>query len=95
MINKHPNAIGKRLESSLSNYDNVLIIGDCNSEITKSSMHEFWSLYNLNSFCNERTCYKNPEKLFMDFIFYLQAPQDPSKIPEQLKLVRLTSIDVQ
>ena len=28
------------------------------------------------------------------FIFYLQAPQDPSGIPEQMKLAYLTSSDL-
>ena len=94
MINEHLSATGKSLDSYLSNCEKILII-DFNSEITESSMHEICNLYNLNSLCNEPTCYKNPEKPSCILIFNLQAPQDPSKIPEQLKLAYLSSTDLQ
>ena len=60
MINEHLNKFGKGLDSCLSHYDNILIIDGLNSEIIESSMHEFFSLYNLNNLYNEPTCYKNP-----------------------------------
>ena len=61
-INKFTHDIGKVLDSFIDNYDNFLIAGDWNSEITESSMHEFCSSYNLHSLCHKSTCYKNPEK---------------------------------
>ena len=33
-----------------------------NSEPTESSMHEFCTIYNLNSLYHKSTCYKNPKK---------------------------------
>ena len=63
MINEHLNQIGKVLDSYLSNYDNILIIGDFNSGVTESSMHEFYSISDRNSLYKESTCYKNSEKL--------------------------------
>ena len=47
IINEHLNEIGQGLHSYLTNYDNILIIVDFNSEITESSMHEFCNNYNL------------------------------------------------
>ena len=41
LINKFTYEICKVLDSRIGNYDNFLIIGDFNSEITESSMHEF------------------------------------------------------
>ena len=60
MINEHLNKFVKGLDSCLSHYDNILIIDGLNSEIIESSMHEFFSLYNLNNLYNEPICYKNP-----------------------------------
>ena len=39
LINKFTHDIGKVLDSFIGNYDNFLIAGGLNSEITKSSMH--------------------------------------------------------
>ena len=55
MINKHLYETDKRLDSYLSNHDNILVIGGFNSEITESSMPEVCSFHNLNSLCSEPT----------------------------------------
>ena len=62
LINKFTYDIGKVLGSFVGNYDNFLIIGDLNPEITENSMHEFCNSYNLHSLCHKSTCYKKPEK---------------------------------
>ena len=62
VVNKFTHDIGKVLDSFIGNYDNFLLVGDLNSEITESSMYEFCSRYNLHSLCHKSTCYKNPEK---------------------------------
>ena len=62
MINKITHDIGKVLISYIGHYAIFLILGDLNSEITESSMHEFCNSYNLNSLCHKSTSYKNPEK---------------------------------
>ena len=38
-------------------YDNFLILGDFNSEMSEDAMRDFSETYNL---INERTCFKNP-----------------------------------
>ena len=60
LINKFTYDIGQVLDSFIDNYDNFLIVGDLNSKITESSMHEFCNNYNLHSY--KCTCYKNQEK---------------------------------
>ena len=42
----------------MSNYDNSLIVGYLNSEVTESSMHEFCNGYNLHSLCHKSNCYQ-------------------------------------
>ena len=44
LVNKFTYDIGKVLDSYMGNYDNFLIVGDLNSEITESAMHEFCKL---------------------------------------------------
>ena len=60
MINKFTYDIGKVLNSSVGNYENFLIIGVMDSEVTQTSLHEFCNSYNLHS-CHKSTCDKNPE----------------------------------
>ena len=44
LINKFTHDIGKVLDSFIGNYDNFLIVGDLNSEIAESSIHDFCKL---------------------------------------------------
>ena len=62
LINKFTYDVGKVLNSFIGNYDHFLIVGDLNSEIIESSLHEFYNGYNLHSLCQKSTYYKNPEK---------------------------------
>ena len=41
-------------------YDNLLILGDLNSEIHETVMSEFCDIYNLQNLITQPTCYKNP-----------------------------------
>ena len=41
-------------------YDNFLLLGDFNSEMTEYAMKEFSDTYNLSSLIKEPTCFKNP-----------------------------------
>ena len=44
----------------LSHYDNFLLIGDFNSEMSEPSMKEFCEIYNLKNLIRQPTCFKNP-----------------------------------
>ena len=53
--------ISKGLDELNSKYNNILIIGDLNSEMSEPSLDEFCQTYNLVSIVNKPTCFKNPE----------------------------------
>ena len=52
--------ISKSLDTLISKYDNLLIIGDFNSEISEEAMNDFSQMYNLKNLIKEPTCFKNP-----------------------------------
>ena len=47
------------IDKYICNYDNMLLIGDFNSEMFEKDMNEFCDLYNLKNLIREPTCYKN------------------------------------
>ena len=51
--------VNKQLDNLLPTYENMLILGDLNSPISKNEMRNFSELYNLKNLTNELTCYKN------------------------------------
>ena len=75
LINKFTHDIGKVLDSFIGNYDNFLIVGDLNSEITESSMHDFCNSYNLHSLLHKSACYKNPDKPSCIDLFLKNSPK--------------------
>ena len=48
------------LDKYLKTYDNILIMGDLNSEFKEGPIKLFCESYNLKSLINTPTCYKNP-----------------------------------
>ena len=61
MISTHLATLSKIVEHYAPMYDNFIILGDFNSEITEGAMLEFCKLFNLYSLVKEPTCYKNPD----------------------------------
>ena len=51
--------LSKILDFYLPIYDNIILMGDFNSEVTEPSMSEFCNIYNLRNLVKEPTCYKN------------------------------------
>ena len=47
------------LDEHLCNYDNMLLVGDFNSEMCEKDMNEFCDLYNLKCLIKEPTCFKS------------------------------------
>ena len=58
-IKQHLPNISKGLDELNSKYDNILIIGDLNSEMSEPSLDEFCQTYNLVSILNKPTRFKN------------------------------------
>ena len=52
-------SLSKYLDTYLPDYDNVILLGDFNSQPTENDMNEFCNLYNLTNLVLEPTCYKN------------------------------------
>ena len=52
--------LGPVLDHYMSQFDNILLLGDFNSEPSELCMSEFCQLYNLKNLITEPTCFKNP-----------------------------------
>ena len=61
MIDKHLNAIGRQFDSLCEKYENIILLGDFNSELTEDSMQDFCNIYNLKCLVKEPACFKNPD----------------------------------
>ena len=51
--------IGKSLDTFIGNYDNLLFLGDFNSEVTETDMKDFCETYNVKNLITEPTCFKS------------------------------------
>ena len=54
--------LSKSLDHYTQFYDNILILGDFNSEMTEEQMMEFSDIYNLKDLVKAPTCFKNYNK---------------------------------
>ena len=52
--------MGKTIDSLSSRYENFLLIGDFNFEVSDVSMKEFCDIYSFKNLIKEPTCFKNP-----------------------------------
>ena len=62
LISNHTSMLGKSIDLLTPLYDNIVILGDFNSEVSEDIMDEFCCTYNLKSLIKEATCFKNPHK---------------------------------
>ena len=60
-ISNHLSVISKNLDFYASSYDNIILLGDFNSEILEEAMDDFCGTYNLKSLIKDPTCFKNLE----------------------------------
>ena len=44
----------------MPSYDNIVLLGDFNSEVNEPAMQEFCAIYNLKNLAKENTCFENP-----------------------------------
>ena len=52
--------MGKAIDSLSSRYENFLLIGDFNAEVSDVSMKELCDIYSFKNLIKETTCFKNP-----------------------------------
>ena len=69
--------VERSLDSCISSYDNFLVIGDLNSEISEMAMSEFCETYNLQNLLKDPTCYKNHSRLTCIDIILTNFPKSP------------------
>ena len=50
----------KGLDTYISQYDNIMLLGDVNVESSYPVLNDFCNVYNLFSLVKEPTCFKNP-----------------------------------
>ena len=53
--------ISKKLDIHMKNYENMILLGDFNSEIYVNAMIEFCETYCLQNLIKEPLCFKNPD----------------------------------
>ena len=53
--------LSKNLNIYSSKYENFIVIGDFNTEMTDSYMEELCASYNLKNLIKQPTCFKNPD----------------------------------
>ena len=44
----------------MPSYDNIVLLGDFNSEVNEPAMQDFCAIYNPKNLVKENTCFKNP-----------------------------------
>ena len=59
-ISKFIGYVAPILNHYIGNYDNLLILGDLNSETTETELANFCATFNFTNLINEPTCFKNP-----------------------------------
>ena len=59
-ISNHLHHLNKGLDVYLKHYDNLLILGDLNSDLKDGCLNAFSNVNNLKSLNKEPTCFKNP-----------------------------------
>ena len=58
-INNFLGQLGPMLNHFMSKFDNFLLLGDFNSEVSESTMAEFCEIYNFKNLITDPTCFKN------------------------------------
>ena len=59
LIADHLHCIGRGIDFYSSKYDNFIVLGDLNTEVSNSFMEQFCASYNLKSLIKEPTCFKS------------------------------------
>ena len=65
----------KGLDNYISHYDNILFLGDFNSQPSENCVNDFCNVYNLSNLVKEPTCYKNPDNPSCIDLFLKNCPK--------------------
>ena len=61
-LKEHIRVLSCCLDQNIQKYENIILMGDYNAEITNASMQEFCESYFLENMVKKPTCFKNPAK---------------------------------
>ena len=61
LIQNHTVNLSKNLDFYSSKYENFIVIGDFNAEMTNNYLEECCASYNLKNLIKQSTCFKNPK----------------------------------
>ena len=61
-IQNHLVQLSKKFDFYSSKYENYIVLGDFNAEVTNTHMEEFCSVYNFKSLIKDPTCFRNAGK---------------------------------
>ena len=53
--------LSKGLDIYMNKYENILFLGDFNSETSENYLNDFCNVHNLGNIVKEPTCFKNPD----------------------------------
>ena len=67
--------MSKGLDNYIGNYDNILLLGDFNSEFSEPCLNDFCDIYNLKNLVKEPTCFKNPDNPSCIDLFLTNRPR--------------------
>ena len=60
LIKEHLRVLTEGIQFYSKDYENILLMGDSNAEITKTNMSSFCEIYHLTDIIKQSTCFKNP-----------------------------------
>ena len=63
LITDHLHCIGRGIDFYSSKYDNFIVPGDLNTEVSKSFLEQFFASYSLKSLVKELTCFKSDDMI--------------------------------
>ena len=67
--------LGKGLDNYIVNFDNILLLGDFNSEFSERCLNDFSDIFNLKILVKEPICYKNPDNPSCINLFLTNRPR--------------------
>ena len=65
----------KGLENYISHYDNILFLGNFNSQPSENCVSDFCNVYDLSNLVKEPTCFKNPDNPSCIDLFLTNHPK--------------------
>ena len=74
-ISKHLHCLSKGLEANISQYDNIMLLGDLNIESSDQVLNDFCNVHNLFKLVKELTCFKNSYNSSSIELFLTNCPR--------------------